>query len=59
MAFDLEAQSTAARLDAELRHAHPTTIIGAALEAFGDKLALGLVLRGGVGGAAAPGQPRQ
>ena len=40
MAYDLELQSTAARLDAELRHAHPTTVIEAAVEAFGDKLAL-------------------
>jgi phosphoadenosine phosphosulfate reductase len=40
MAFDLEAQSTAARLDAELRHAHPTTVIEAALATYGDKLAL-------------------
>lgn len=30
----------AARLDAELRHAHPRTILEAAFEAFGDKLAL-------------------
>ena len=40
MAYDLEAQSLAARLDAELRHAHPTTIIEAAVETFGDSLAL-------------------
>jgi phosphoadenosine phosphosulfate reductase len=30
----------AARLDAELRHAHPRTVLEAAYEAFGDKLAL-------------------
>jgi phosphoadenosine phosphosulfate reductase len=30
----------AARLDAELRHAHPRTVLEAAVEAFGDKLAL-------------------
>ena len=30
----------AARLDAELRHAHPRTILEAAFEAYGDKLAL-------------------
>ncbi len=30
----------AARLDAELRHAHPRTVLEAALETFGDKLAL-------------------
>jgi phosphoadenosine phosphosulfate reductase len=30
----------AARLDAELRHAHPRTILEAAVETFGDKLAL-------------------
>jgi phosphoadenosine phosphosulfate reductase len=29
-----------ARLDAELRHAHPRTILEAAVETFGDKLAL-------------------
>lgn len=40
MAYDLEQQSLAARLDAELRHAHPATVIEAAVEAFGDKLAL-------------------
>jgi phosphoadenosine phosphosulfate reductase len=30
----------AARLDAELRHAHPRTVLAAAVETFGDKLAL-------------------
>ena len=30
----------AARLDAELRHAHPATILAAAIENFGDRLAL-------------------
>jgi phosphoadenosine phosphosulfate reductase len=30
----------AARLDAELRHAHPSTILSAAIETFGDRLAL-------------------
>jgi len=42
MAFDTaeRAPSLVARLDAELRHAHPRTIIEAALETFGDKLAL-------------------
>jgi len=40
MAYDLEQVSLAARLDAELRHAHPATVIEAAVEAFGDKLAL-------------------
>jgi phosphoadenosine phosphosulfate reductase len=30
----------AARLDAELRHAHPRTVLEAAYDAFGDKLAL-------------------
>jgi phosphoadenosine phosphosulfate reductase len=30
----------AARLDAELRHAHPRTVLEAAVETFGDKLAL-------------------
>ena len=40
MAYDLEPQSIAARLDAELRHAHPATVIEAAVETFGDKLAL-------------------
>jgi len=32
--------SLVARLDAELRHAHPRTIVEAAMETFGDKLAL-------------------
>lgn len=45
MAFDQlerEPQSLtlAARLDAELRHAHPMTVLGSAIEAIGDKLAL-------------------
>ena len=41
MAYDQEeAPSRAARLDAELRHAHPASVIEAAVEAFGDKLAL-------------------
>lgn len=30
----------AARLDAELRHAHPSTILAAAIDTFGDRLAL-------------------
>jgi phosphoadenosine phosphosulfate reductase len=34
------APNLAARLDAELRHAHPRTILEAALETFGDRLAL-------------------
>jgi len=37
--FDREA-ALAARLDSELRHAHPRTVIAAALETFGDRLAL-------------------
>jgi phosphoadenosine phosphosulfate reductase len=43
VAFDQLQQASvnlAARLDAELRHAHPRTILEAAHEAFGDKLAL-------------------
>ena len=32
--------SLSARLDAELRHAHPRTVLEAAVEAFGDRLAL-------------------
>ncbi len=41
MAFDtLERPTLAARLDAELRRAHPRTVLEAALETFGDKLAL-------------------
>ncbi len=42
MAYDhLERpRPTAAPLDAELRRAHPTTILTAAVEAFGDRLAL-------------------
>lgn len=42
MAFDTaeRAPNLVARLDAELRHAHPRTIIEAALETFGDKLGL-------------------
>ena len=40
MAFDLleKSQTLAARLDAELRHAHPRTVLEAAVEAFGDKV---------------------
>ena len=34
------APNLAARLDAELRHAHPRTILEAALDAFGERLAL-------------------
>lgn len=34
------APNLAARLDAELRRAHPRTVLEAALETFGDKLAL-------------------
>jgi phosphoadenosine phosphosulfate reductase len=34
------APTLAARLDAELRHAHPRTILEAAIDAFGDRLAL-------------------
>jgi phosphoadenosine phosphosulfate reductase len=34
------SQSLAARLDAELRHAHPKAIIAKALEIFGDEVAL-------------------
>ncbi|MDB5447890.1 MAG: cysH [Phenylobacterium sp.] len=42
MAFDTLERSPilAARLDAELRHAHPRTVLEAAVETFGDKLAL-------------------
>ena len=42
MAYDdLERpQPLAARLDAELRHAHPSTILAAAIESYGDRLAL-------------------
>ncbi|MDP3853563.1 phosphoadenylyl-sulfate reductase [Phenylobacterium sp.] len=41
MAFDnIERPSLAARLDAELRHAHPVTVLESAVEVFGDKLAL-------------------
>ena len=41
MAFDqIERPSIAVRLDAELRHAHPLTILESAIEALGDKLAL-------------------
>jgi phosphoadenosine phosphosulfate reductase len=32
--------AVSARLDAELRHAHPRTVLEAAVDAFGDKLAL-------------------
>ena len=34
------AQTLAARLDAELRHAHPRTVLEAAYDAFGERLAL-------------------
>jgi phosphoadenosine phosphosulfate reductase len=42
MAFDTldRGQTLAARLDAELRRAHPRTILEAALESFGERLAL-------------------
>jgi phosphoadenosine phosphosulfate reductase len=43
MAYDLSSDRSltlAARLDAELRHAHPRTVLEAALETFGDSLAL-------------------
>src|SRR3954469_13393143 len=41
MAFDALARNPVAlRLDAELRRAHPRTILEAAVESFGDKLAL-------------------
>ena len=43
MAYDLtvdRAQTLAARLNAELRHAHPRTVLEAAVETFGDKLAM-------------------
>jgi len=33
-------RSLAARLDAELRHAHPSTILRAAIDTYGDRLAL-------------------
>ncbi len=51
------ADALAARLDAELRDAHPLTVLRRAYETFGDKLALVSLVRRGVGGAAAPGQP--
>jgi phosphoadenosine phosphosulfate reductase len=43
LAFDELARprvNVAARLDAELRHAHPRTVLEAAYEVFGEKLAL-------------------
>jgi phosphoadenosine phosphosulfate reductase len=41
MAFDqIERPSVALRLDAELRHAHPVTVLESAIELLGDKLAL-------------------
>jgi phosphoadenosine phosphosulfate reductase len=43
VAYDITSerfQTLAARLDAELRHAHPRTVLEAAVETFGDKLAL-------------------
>jgi len=42
MAYDTidRSSSLAARLDADLRHAHPRSIVEAAVEAFGDRLAL-------------------
>src|SRR5205085_3821103 len=36
----VEHPSLAARLDSELRRAHPRTVLESAVEAFGDKLAL-------------------
>jgi phosphoadenosine phosphosulfate reductase len=42
LAYDMTDRhlTLAARLDAELRHAHPRTVLEAAVETFGDKLAL-------------------
>jgi phosphoadenosine phosphosulfate reductase len=42
LAYDTSERSLTltARLDAELRHAHPRTVLEAAVETFGDKLAL-------------------
>ena len=41
MAFDqLDRPDLALRLDAELRHAHPVTVLESAIETFGDRLAL-------------------
>lgn len=42
LAYDISDRylTLAARLDAELRHAHPRTVLEAAVETFGDKLAL-------------------
>lgn len=43
LAFDISSErflSLAARLDAELRHAHPRTVLEAGVETFGEKLAL-------------------
>jgi len=43
LAYDISADrylTLAARLDAELRHAHPRTVLEAAVETFGEKLAL-------------------
>ena len=42
LAYDLgtPGESLAVRLDAELRRAHPRTIVESAVEAFGDRLAL-------------------
>ncbi|WP_309089336.1 phosphoadenosine phosphosulfate reductase family protein, partial [Phenylobacterium sp.] len=41
LAYDTpQSQTLAQRLDAELRRAHPHTIIEAALDTFGDKLAM-------------------
>jgi phosphoadenosine phosphosulfate reductase len=43
LAYDISADrylTLAARLDAELRHAHPRTVLEAAVSTFGDKLAL-------------------
>ena len=40
MAYDNIETPLAARLDAELRHAHPSTVLAAAVDTFGDRLAL-------------------
>jgi phosphoadenosine phosphosulfate reductase len=42
LAYDMTDRhlTLAARLDAELRHAHPRTVLEAAVETFGDRLAL-------------------
>ena len=57
LAYDISDRylTLAARLDAELRHAHPRTVLEEAVADLRRQAGARLVLRGGIGGAAASG----